>query len=312
MKKKFYYWANDINENSGEGILGNNFLFLLKKKYPSFKMINLNRYKKRHTFFYNYITPFLSLPYLHFYNLKGYKTSYINYLPIWNFLLILLMPQKTLLGPITGSDLKKNFLYIFFKFLGIAVLKIKYKYLLFSHEQFKKFFKYNKNIKYNFLLFNFNNKITVLKKYDFIFYLRKHNNKGNFFLIQLIDYFSKYFTIAIIGDYLDNFKNKKNIFFFGNISRSKARKIISRSKFAVGTRENLFSFFTLDCLSYYLDVFYNKNFKINKSIKTNLLHSINFDNPKKAISKVRYILSKKRKKYIYLKKENFLNYLDKS
>ena len=30
--KKIFYWANDIEENSGEGILARNFLSIAKKK----------------------------------------------------------------------------------------------------------------------------------------------------------------------------------------------------------------------------------------------------------------------------------------
>ena len=34
--KKIYYWANDEEENSGEGILARNFLMLLKKKFKNY------------------------------------------------------------------------------------------------------------------------------------------------------------------------------------------------------------------------------------------------------------------------------------
>ena len=29
---------------------------------------------------------------------------YLNYLPLWNFLIFILLPPKTLLGPITGGS----------------------------------------------------------------------------------------------------------------------------------------------------------------------------------------------------------------
>ena len=38
--------------------------------------------------------------------MKGNKICYINYLPIWNFLIFVVLPKKTILGPITGIDLK--------------------------------------------------------------------------------------------------------------------------------------------------------------------------------------------------------------
>ena len=43
--KKIYFWSNDFQENSGEGILARNFLKLLKRKYTNYKYINLNKLK---------------------------------------------------------------------------------------------------------------------------------------------------------------------------------------------------------------------------------------------------------------------------
>ena len=45
--KKIFYWSNDIQKNSGEGILAGNFLKLLKNKYGNYKYINLNKFKKK-------------------------------------------------------------------------------------------------------------------------------------------------------------------------------------------------------------------------------------------------------------------------
>ncbi len=45
--KKVFYWANDEEGNSGEGILARNFLILLKKKFLNYKFINLNGLKKK-------------------------------------------------------------------------------------------------------------------------------------------------------------------------------------------------------------------------------------------------------------------------
>ena len=74
------------------------------------------------------------------YHLLKNKVSYINYLPIWNFFLFLLLPKKTILGPITGTNSKKNILYLILKNIGIFVLKSQKKNFLFSHSQFKKKF----------------------------------------------------------------------------------------------------------------------------------------------------------------------------
>ena len=122
---KIYYWANNIKKNSGEGILALNFISLLKKRYKNCKLINLNKFNHSETFFYNYILPFYGVLRLWKYNLKGEKVCYINYLPIWNFLIFLALPKNTILGPITGNNIKKNYIYRTLKHIGIFFFKKK-------------------------------------------------------------------------------------------------------------------------------------------------------------------------------------------
>jgi len=122
---KIYYWANNVKSNSGEGILALNFLSLLKTKYKNYTFTNLNNFVQRESFFYNYILPIFGVLKLWIYHMKGNKVCYINYLPIWNFLIFLALPKKTILGPITGINLKKNILYIILKNIGIFILQKK-------------------------------------------------------------------------------------------------------------------------------------------------------------------------------------------
>ena len=87
---EIYFWANDTKKNSGEGILALNFLNLLKTKFRDHKLINLNKFKKKNNFFYNYFTPFFGVILIWKYYFQGKKICYINYLPIWNFLILFL------------------------------------------------------------------------------------------------------------------------------------------------------------------------------------------------------------------------------
>ena len=90
----------------------------------------------------------------------------------------------------------------------------------------------------------------------------------------------KNYKVCVIGEKLNI---KKNITYKGFLNRKNAMNLISISKYSLGSFENLFSFFVLDCLSNNLKVFVNKNFKINKTlIKTNLLIPIDFYNPNKS------------------------------
>ena len=57
--KKIFYWANDIQENTGEGILARNFLKLLKKKFHNYNFKNINKIKKKIIYFIITLSPFM-------------------------------------------------------------------------------------------------------------------------------------------------------------------------------------------------------------------------------------------------------------
>ena len=98
------------------------------------------------------------------------------------------------------------------------------------------------------------------------------------------------YSFAVIGDRI-NFPGNKN---FGYVSRKKAQKIISESKFAISNPENLFSFFVQDCLSYELKIFYNIFFKKFNSIKTKNLIPISFESVKKDVKIILKIIKNKK------------------
>lgn len=310
--KKIFYWANDIQENTGEGILARNFLKLLKKKFHNYNFKNLNKTKKKNNIFYNYLVPFYGILKIWKYHYKGCKVCYINYLPIWNILIFLFLPKDTILGPITGTTTKNNFLYKFFCSLGAHILIKRKKKLLFSHNQLKVYFKSNTKNYFNFLLYQFKIKPRFKKKkFKIIFYFKDNNNKGNYFLINLIENISKNHKVAVIGDDFPNYKNFKNISNFGSLNRNRAIKVISSAQFALTSKENHFSFFALDSLSQRLMIFYNKDLKIFRDIKTNMFLPIDFNNLKKSLKFVnKELLKNNKKKFFYFKKKNFINYLN--
>ncbi len=308
---KIYYWASNTKGNSGEGILALNFLSLLKKKYKNYKFINLNKFSYKENFFYNYILPYIGAFKLWQYHLSGEKICYINYLPIWNFLLFLVLPKNTILGPITGTNIKKNYIYRILKHIGIFILKKNNK-ILFSHNQFRKYFKKKTNFYFNFILYNFNLKKKLgNKKFDYIVYYKKNNNKGNHFLTEIILRLSKRYKIIVIGDkFQSNLKNK-NIINYQNLSREKALIYISQSKNSIISKENTLSFFALDCVSFKLNIFYNINDRLESTIKTNLFTSIKFNDLEYSLKKIKKkISSEKSDKFFRFKTKNFLYYLD--
>ncbi len=311
MKKKntIYYWASDLRSNTGEGILASRFLFDIKKHQRNSILINVNNnYSNYNTFCYKYFVNLFGAIKLWKYYLQGSKTAFINYLPVWNFLIFLTLPPKTILGPITGSLLynKYSFLDTFrrgillniFKSLSLMIIFFRYKKILFSTELLKTCVK-KSNLKkcyFNYSLKLFEGFRTVNKKeIDFLFYHRIHNNKNN----KIIKYFiqnsnKEKFKIIVVGDPI-NSKNVKNL---GYISRNKIKKLLKKTKCTFGSSENLYTFFVLDAISRDVIIFYDKNLKkFNTKIKYFKLLPIDINDTLKS---TKYIINE----YYNFKKKN--------
>ena len=315
MKKNkiIYYWASNEKKNNGEGILARNFLHLIRRNFKNYRLQPLNSFKKmdQNTFFYKYILPLLAILILWKHFFLKHKISYINFLPAWNIILILLLPPKIILGPVTGSINRIKFKQTIklFSFIGLKIINYRFKKILFSHDFFKKFLdKKKKKYFFNFLLYNLkiNNDVNK-KKYDLIFYYRKHHNKNNLFNILLIKELSKKFKICVIGERI-NLKSS-NIFNKGFLSRDRAIKYIKETKSSISSYENLFSYFALDCISNNLIVFYNREFIVDKKLKTNTIIPIDFHNFEKTLRIISNNVSKSVKNKITIRNNDFDDYL---
>ena len=117
------------------------------------------------------------------------KTIYLNYLPLWNFFIFLLLPKNTVLGPITGGSnfTKSNSLnyyvrkYIFpiLFFISLKIIKKKFNLIIFSTDLLRKYIKNDQKFIFNYCLNIYKNKFFKNKKvYDIIFYYRKNRNKN--------------------------------------------------------------------------------------------------------------------------------------
>ena len=132
--------------------------------------------------------------------------------------------------------------------------------ILFSNNLLKNYIS-KKTLSKSKLNFVFNNiKIKRLKtrKIDFLIYYRKHKNKQNFFPTILIKKLIKLkYKISIIGDKL-SMPSIKN---YGVISNSKVSKLQSIAKYTIGSGENPYSFFNLECISNNVKIIINKREK---------------------------------------------------
>ncbi len=327
MRKKIFIWCSNLQGNNGEGVLATKFIADLKKynKNYIFEIKTLSSgYAKFLSNIFGviadrFIFPFLGILYLWFIFIFKYKKKicYVNYLPLWNFLLFMFLPPKTILGPITGGSkyLKKPYLnfYLrhvvlnFFCMLSIQILKLRQNKLLFSTDLLKYKFTHFKNVKFNYVFKDFkfidNNQN---RKFDIIFYLRSHKNKNTLLNINLANSLSEKFNVVTIGEKIKN----KNIINLGNINKNNLYNILQKTKYSLLSAENIYSFFALDCLSNGVHVFYHNTSKPLINLKKNMtpLNYYRQDLIKKFLEKKLKKRFKKQKKISFKNNRDFSKY----
>jgi hypothetical protein len=329
--KNYYAWVSDLSENSGEGQLARLFLndlYSIKKKKISCytnngkyifsnNQITTSVKKHKNNLLNNYIKVFYGIILLWIFYFKGRKIIYLNYLPLWNFLIFILIPPRTILGPVTGNIKKKgsflrNYILKYMCLISVFILNLRKKNFIFAHEDIYYILKnyLNKNTLYNYQLsYVKKSYISNIKKNNIIIYNRKNKSKNLEHLISKTLKQLKFENIYVIGEKL-NYPDVEN---FGYISKKNIENILKKSKFALISDENLYSFFTMDALKYGLMIIYNseryivKNYFINsKFISISKIKSMvhNLEPIRKTI-----FLKKDIKDNILLKFFNYLKFV---
>ena len=264
-KNKLIFWACDYSDKTGEGNLARKFI---KENFKK-KKIKINTLNENNFFNHKYMVPYIGIISCWKYYLKGYEVGYINFLPLWNFLIFFLLPPKTIIGPITGGALydrsnitnfliRKIFFPIFYK-MSELILILRFKYnLIFSTELLKRYLS-KKTIKvstFNFVLKNLTfKKKRKNKDIDFLIYHRVHDNKSLLFDYNLIKTLTKSnLKIFIVGDKL-NINKVKNL---GYIKKKKLDNLQSRSKYSLCSGENIYSLFVIECITNHVKILINR------------------------------------------------------
>lgn len=262
---KIIFWACDYSEKTGEGNLARKFV---NENYQK-KRIKINSLKFNNFFNHKYIAPYVGILDCWKYYFKGYKVGYINFLPLWNFLVFYLLPPKTILGPITGGAVyeksnKVNYLIrkilfpIFYK-LSELIINLRFKSkIIFSTELLKNYLskKTIKRCKFNFVLENLKFKKKKKKKdVDFLIYYRIHSNKSLFFNYKLIQNLIKSnLKVFVVGDKLDI----KGVINLGYLNKKKLNILQSRSKYTLYSGENIYSLFVIECITNHVKILISK------------------------------------------------------
>ena len=240
---RIYFWVSDYSESTGEGRLGRLFIKYLEK-YNEVVKIN-NSYPG--VLNYKYINPIVGIMLCWILFLKKKKVAYINYLPLWNIFIFLLLPPKTIIGPITGgsnfSKLNKDYFirkYIFPVLYKVSeiILNLRYENIFFATELLKKKLSSTtiKKSKFNFVLRALKIKTCSIKTIDFCLYYRKHPSKICSFPYTFIKKLIKQgYKIYVVGDKL-NINGVNNL---GFIKYSKLIQILKKTKFTISSPENI-------------------------------------------------------------------------
>ena len=286
-KKKIVLWVCDYSRVTGEGNLARKFIedYFPKKNIKILKLDSKNILNQK------YIIPIIGILYCWKGFLKGHKVGYINYLPLWNFLIFIFLPPKTILGPITGGALysqnsslnyfcRRFFFPIFYK-ISELFLNFRYKKNInFSTDLLKKFLSITiiKKSNFNYVLKNFKFLKKKKKNIDFLIYYRLHKNKLVFFNYDLIKNLIKLrYKVFVVGDKL-KIRGVKNL---GYVNRQKLMKLQSNSKYTICSNENIYSLFVLECISNHVKILINRKnlIRINYLKKYFIsLSTINFKN----------------------------------
>jgi hypothetical protein len=331
-------WANDFSENTGEGRLSRDFIFKFLEYKPKV-IIKIKTFQQefylrknkiltkkniyKNSFIDKYITFFYGIIYL-WINYKK-RILYINYLPLWNFFIFLLIPSKTILGPITGgvhpikidsiaSIVRKIFFPVFYR-ISLFIIYIKFKKVIFSTNLLKKYILRNNNFffGYAYNLFLFNNNSVKKKKFDLIFYNRNYQSKKNNLVKRIISNLKEEYKICIVGDKFEG----KNFFNYGFVPHKKVINLIRESKIAFASSENIFSLFAIDCYNSKVKLIYDKRSLFQNVISKKNSILVDYSKPTLSAKKINYELTKCKfkkdiffSKYLNKKKKELNNFLE--
>jgi glycosyltransferase involved in cell wall biosynthesis len=285
-----FCWGCDDATNRGEGQLLYKYISENLRNFNLIKIINIkNSSILKHDFKINevnnfstslklsfiesYISPFIGVIYLWYKYISGKKVCYVNFLPLWNILLFLLLPPGTKLGPITGSlyegkvnsvqsFLRKYILPILYVVCGKFILNFRKGNFIFSTGLLIDYLCPEVRARSSFDYIFKNITIKLYNKHrdiDLLVYNRNYFNKSNIFFSEVITNLQKNnFKVYYFGDEITTpGKNYKKI-----INNSEVQEYLNRTKFTLISNENFFSMFALEAIKNNVNLFYNKDHKI--------------------------------------------------
>lgn len=301
LKKYDHYfaWASDFNEDTGEGRLARLYLMQFSKDCNTKILIlsqdqkyllynNKIKILKKNNKFNNFksFSFFIGIFYSWFFFFQRAPFIYVNYLPLWNFLIYIFLSPGSKIGPITGSKIFNNnqkirkFFFPTLYILSLSIIYLRFEKVTFATDNLKNYIKkkYSKNYYFNFCL-KYIKYLKYLysqkKSIDFIIYNKIHKNKYNAFIRKIVFFLiSKRFIVHCFGEKL----NVYGVVNHGYLSNKEATNLIVKSKYMINSGENFYTFFLMECIKYRVNIIYNiPTYPYEKSKLKNIL-GINYNN----------------------------------
>ena len=279
MNKKLVL-ACDFRNSGGEGVLAREYIKNLSKDKSDiiFKVISpslitkvfsgniidekkTNDHVNYKSFYHKYLLPII---YIFKTNIKFRKEKviYLNYLPLWNFLIFLFKSKNTELGLVvsTENNIKLNFSMN--NLLRIILLPLLEKISIFIIKQrgisnltcatpisYQKLKNSNIIVRDGFFLPNIDlSQIAkTKKKYNFCIYFRNHPTRYPSETISIINKLADKYKIAVIGEFYNDLSND-NIFVFNNLDRYQSLNILNISSTFINIGDNGYSLMSREAI----------------------------------------------------------------
>lgn len=279
-----YIWSCDLSKYTGEGNLGRLFI---KEKLKNYKKIIIKKNPNKSLLGHKYISPFIGIISCWKYYLKNKKTCYLNYLPLWNIFIFLLLPPKTILGPITGGAyfkkeftieyLFRNYLFSILYYLSSIILYMRGFNIFFSTSLLKKkiFKRLLMKSEFDFFIYGIKKPPPkkTKKKFHFIIYYKKHKNKLNMYPLELIKKLIIFkYKILVVGDKM----NLNGVLNLGYLNELNLKKFLLQTKFFISSNENVGNFFAIDCINSGVKIITTVKYKKNNKIFDKHLFYLNY------------------------------------
>jgi hypothetical protein len=279
LTNSLFIWATDFRPYGGEGILSREFSTELSRFHKNINVVvvstdRISKYKSgllinekilidtkgfdqdlNQGVYNKYFAPFKGVFLLRKYRKKYKYIAYINYLPLWNIFLFLLLPKQTILGPIVGGypgvsrSLFRRLFFPFFYMLSGKIISKRFKSISLGNPGTYVYFptKYRDSIVTN--IFGALPSINILRKhkilnqnivkeYDVFVYYRIHSTRYPVEMENIVNELSfAGFRVCIIGDNIDN----DRVFNYGFLPHEDTIRLLSKSQISIAFSQNIFS-----------------------------------------------------------------------